>query len=91
MTSSGGNCSIKIHPGRFFGLNSGELPENGEIFALDLRLNRQIKYNFGGECFPLALSFWRELFYKNNNRGQRSRAEAGQEGFVFNVRGSRSL
>ena len=66
MTSSGGNCSIKTHPGRFFNL---KFRENRKRFALDLRLNSPIKYNFGGECVPQALCFNRELFSQEHLLG----------------------
>ena len=74
MTSSGGNCSIKTHPGRL-SLNFKQLREDRKRFALYLTLNSQIKYNFGGECVPQALCFCIELYSQQQLLGIEQRPE----------------
>ena len=83
MTSSGGNCSIKTHPGRFC-LHFGELRENRKRFALYLRRNSQIKYNLEENvslklCVSIENCFHKNIYWRwTEARG----GELWQEGGV---------
>ena len=88
MTSSGGNCSIKTHPGRFC-LHFGELRENRKRFALYLRRNSQIKYNLEENvslklCVSVENCFHKNI-YLDEQRPEEESCDR-REGFVFNDR-----